>query len=223
MAQYPNAIPSIAANKTNGTDTGDETQPSAVDDHAGHHNTLAAELVAALAEFGLNPSGSYSDVTTRLLNVLSVRDEGTVLGPVDAINFAGAGVAATVASRVATVTISGGGGGGGAELNAQEVFDLGTRQGSVSVNMAGHWNTLFTVQLSGAATFSIANWPGAGAWCELRIVQPNPQVAVTLPAAQWADRSPGQTTAAANAVDRFGFQYIGGFAVDGFVIGNDFG
>ena len=43
--------------------------------------------------------------------LIDVRDEGTSQGRVTAVDFVGAGVAATVSGGVATVTIAGGGGG----------------------------------------------------------------------------------------------------------------
>jgi len=69
MADYPSSIPAIAANKTNATPaatTGHETNPAYTEDHAAHHNKLAAELIAALTELGVNPSGTYADVAARL-------------------------------------------------------------------------------------------------------------------------------------------------------------
>lgn len=61
MATYPAAIPSIAANKTD--------QTTSASDHAAHHNTLAAELVAALTELGVNPSGAAATVAARLTSI----------------------------------------------------------------------------------------------------------------------------------------------------------
>lgn len=67
---------------------------------------------------------------------LEIRDEGTVLGTVTKLNFAGTGVAASVASGVGTVTISGGGGGGSG--------------GIVTVGMPGSGATFIVDNTAGA-------------------------------------------------------------------------
>lgn len=48
----------------------------------------------------------------RASNAIDVRDEGTLVGRAQVLDFAGAGVAATFSGNVATITIGGGGGGG---------------------------------------------------------------------------------------------------------------
>ena len=63
MAAYPSAVPSIASNKGDATET--------VGDHAAHHNQLAQELVAIATELGVNPSGAAADVVSRLNTLAS--------------------------------------------------------------------------------------------------------------------------------------------------------
>lgn len=69
MATYPASVTSIAANKQDDVDTVtgvDAGTTTNVGDHAGHHNTLAAEVNAITLELGTNPRGSYADVKARL-------------------------------------------------------------------------------------------------------------------------------------------------------------
>jgi hypothetical protein len=75
-AVYPGALPTIAANKSDDTDSksgADLGVSTTTGDHAAHHNKLAEELVAIATELGVNPSASFADVTTRLNAVTSVR------------------------------------------------------------------------------------------------------------------------------------------------------
>lgn len=58
MATYPASVPTIAADKNNALDQSN--------DHPAHHNQLAAELVAALAELGALPKGADASVRARL-------------------------------------------------------------------------------------------------------------------------------------------------------------
>lgn len=53
-AEFPAAVPTIASNKVNSTDMGDETQPLAEGDHAAHHNKLAQEVIAIATALGVN-------------------------------------------------------------------------------------------------------------------------------------------------------------------------
>lgn len=57
-AEYPGAVPTIAANKADGTST--------ATDHAAHHNKLAEEVVAIATELGTNPSGAEATVAAAI-------------------------------------------------------------------------------------------------------------------------------------------------------------
>lgn len=57
-AEYPGAIPTIAADKADATAT--------ATDHPAHHNKLAEEVVAIANELGVNPSGAFATVLARL-------------------------------------------------------------------------------------------------------------------------------------------------------------
>jgi hypothetical protein len=75
-AVYPGALPTIAANKSDDTDSksgADLGVSTTTGDHAAHHNKLAEELVAIATELGINPSASFADVTARLNGMTTVR------------------------------------------------------------------------------------------------------------------------------------------------------
>lgn len=64
-----------------------------------------------------------------------IRDEGAQQGAVNVVDFVGAGVAATVAGGVATVTIAGGGGGGGSTVAGQSTIDFGAFPGASDTSL----------------------------------------------------------------------------------------
>jgi tRNA threonylcarbamoyladenosine modification (KEOPS) complex Pcc1 subunit len=81
-----------------------------------------------------------------------VRDEGAAQGIVDAIDFVGAGVAATVSGNVATVTISGGGGGG-----APTTVDyfVGTADATLTAERVATNSTTNTFNVGTAGQFAV--------------------------------------------------------------------
>lgn len=107
-------------------------------------------------------------------------------------------------------------------LATNRVVTLGPLTGTVALDPANYPNVLFLCTFSGNTTFTIttSNMP-LGGWIELRTVQPATAVTITLPAHNASGGVDMTVTNIANAVDRFGFSWVGGSKPDGFLIGQD--
>lgn len=106
-------------------------------------------------------------------------------------------------------------------LAANRVVTLGPLAGTVALDPANYPNVLFNCTFSGNTTLSITtgNMP-VGGWVELITTQPATAVTITLPVHSAPGGVSMAVTQVANAVDRFGFSFVGG-KVQGFLIGQD--
>lgn len=114
-AEYPAAIPTIAANKQDdvnaitGADAGTTTN---VGDHAAHHNKLAEEVVALATELGIDPSGDFTSVAEKLSSLIA-RERGARLIDLDFLSTP------TASSDPVRIEISGAGA-NGLELEGEQ-------------------------------------------------------------------------------------------------------